>query len=104
MALLCFLKSLVIQGRFDGPSCISLSAVKHLGMDNNSQFYDAVNRVGKKRGFLSASLILQISLTEESSLHRTTRGIILLLKSLKSTNMQFEQMESGCFDIYRLKS
>lgn len=83
---------------------ILLSAVKHSGKDNNSQFYDTVKWVGEHRGFLSASLILQNILTEDSSLHRTTRGIILLLKSLKSTNMQFEQMESGCFDIYRLKS
>lgn len=52
MALLCFLnKSLVITGRFDGPSLIlTLSAVKHLGKDNNSQFYDTVKMGGGHRG------------------------------------------------------
>jgi len=44
IALLCFLnKSVVITGGFDGTSLIlTLSAVKHLGKDNNSQFYDTV--------------------------------------------------------------
>lgn len=62
----------MITGRFDGPSCILLSAVKHLGKDNNSQFYDTVKWVGE-RVFLSASLILQNNLKEESSLPRTTQ-------------------------------
>lgn len=35
----------MITGRFDGPSLIlTLSAVKHLGKDNNGQFYDTVGR------------------------------------------------------------
>lgn len=35
------LTSLVIM-RFDGQFILTLSAVKHLGKDNNSQFYDTV--------------------------------------------------------------
>lgn len=56
IALPCFLnKSLVITGRFDGPSLIlTLSAVKHLGKDNNSQFYDTVR--GGRRGVSSLPL------------------------------------------------
>lgn len=39
------------MGRFDGPSLIlTLSAVKHLGKDNNSQFYDTVGLGGGERG------------------------------------------------------
>lgn len=34
------------MGRFDGASLIlTLSAVKHLGKDNNGQFYDPVGGV-----------------------------------------------------------
>lgn len=41
------------MGRFDGPSLIlTLSAVKHLGKDNNSQFYDTVGLGGAKGVFL----------------------------------------------------
>lgn len=80
-----------MTGTFDGPSLIlTLSAVKHLGKDNNSQFYDTVGRgIGV---FLSASLILQNSPMEESSVPRRTRESRC---PLKSTNMQFEQKESG---------
>lgn len=62
IARLCFLnKSLVITGRFDGPSLIlTLSAVKHLGKDNNSQFYDTV------RGGIGVFLFCLFDLSEQS--------------------------------------
>ena len=62
MALLCFLnKSLVIMEGFDVPSLIlTLSAVKHLGKDNNSQFYDTVS------GGVGVSLVCLFDLTEQS--------------------------------------
>lgn len=63
----------MITRRFDGASLIlTLSAVKHLGKDNNSQFYDTA-RGGHRGVFLSASLILQNSPKEECSLPRTTQ-------------------------------
>lgn len=86
IAPLCFLnKSLVITGRFDGPSLIlTLSAVKHLGKDNNSQFYDTVR--GRRGVFFSASLIFQNSPKEECSLPRTTQESSSPLKSTRSLN------------------
>lgn len=51
----------MITGRFDVPSLIlTLSAVKHLGKDNNSQFYDTV------RGGIGVSLVCLFDLTEQS--------------------------------------
>lgn len=44
IALLCFLNSLVMRGRHGSFIDLTLSAVKHLGKDNNSQFYDTVGR------------------------------------------------------------
>lgn len=50
----------MITGRFDGPSLIlTLSAVKHLGKDNNSQFYDTVGGIG-------VFLVCLFDLTEQS--------------------------------------
>lgn len=84
----------MITGRFDGPSLIlTLSAVKHLGKDNNSQFYDTV----RGRGgcvFLSAFLILQNSPRKNAVNLGQRRSQPAFMKP---TYMQFEQMESGCF-------
>jgi len=50
----------VITGRFDGLSLIlTLSAVKHLGKDNNSQFYDTVGGTGVFLVCLSSDLTEQ---------------------------------------------
>lgn len=97
-------KSFVMMGGFDGPSLFELSAVKHLGKDNNGQFFDTVKWGRGVRVFL----VCLFDLTEQPKGRKLSfwdnTGIILLLKSLKSTNTQFEQMESGCVWHFKIKN
>lgn len=87
----------MITGRFDGPLIVTLSAVKHLGKDNNSQFYDTVGLWGTW-----VSLVCLFDLTEQSEGRKQFLGQPGNHAAL-STNTQFE-MESGCFNVHCLNT
>lgn len=91
----------MITRRFDGPSLIlTLSAVKHLGKDNNSQFYDTVRGWGWVCFLVCLSDLTEQS-KEECSQPRTTQESACLYE-INLHAVWTEGVRLLLFDEYRL--